>query len=105
MTTTQGVKMTFFQNPHRGFAPPNNIQQPAQNFVPVGPNLLQDPRTGVIYMQTPQGLVIYNQNPQAPMQQPMQMPMQQPMQMPMQPGMMQPMYPNPGMAYPNMQPN
>jgi hypothetical protein len=97
--------MTFFQNPHRGFAPPNNIQQSAQNFVPVGPNLLQDPRTGIVYMQTPQGLVVYNQNPQAPMQQPMQMPMQQPMQMPMQPGMMQPMYPNPGMAYPNMQPN
>lgn len=97
--------MTFFQNPHRGFAPPNNIQQSTQNFVPVGPNLLQDPRTGIVYMQTPQGFMIYNQNPQAPMQQPMQMSMQQPMQQTMQPGMMQPMYPNPGMAYPNMQPN
>jgi len=95
--------MTFFQNPHKGFIPPSNIPSPTQNFVPVGPNLLQDPRTGFVYMQTPQGLMLYNQNAQAPIQQPMQMPMQQPVQMPVQP-MTPPLY-NQFTPYPNMQTN
>jgi len=101
--------MTFFNNPHKGFNTPNNLYPPNQNFIQVGPNMYQDQRTGLVYIQTPQGLMLYNQNPQVSMQQPIQSHIQQPMQPPMQPGMMPNIYPNQGMTVnqpmPYMQPN